>query len=341
MASIQLISDVQPIEGADSIEKVKVNDWWIVTKKGEFNVNDKCIFFEIDSFLPDIPVFDFLKGGATLKRMIIDNVERTGIRLKTVKLRGQISQGLVLKIEAFHDYEGIMSQLAQYDLSEIGIDISGPLNVHKWEAPIPSYLTGQIKGGLPGFIPRTDEERIQNMGGILTSYYVTEKLDGTSVTYYKKDGVFGVCSRNIELKDSEGNMHWTMAKQLNLPDILPDNMALQGELVGEGIQKNPLKLTGQKVYFYNAYSIAKGEYLDFRGFMTIMSGLTLHPVPIIDMTFSLPNSVDALLKYAEGKSLVNPEVDREGIVVRSKQVINGNRVSFKVISNNYLLKDNE
>jgi RNA ligase (TIGR02306 family) len=330
LASIQLISDLQPIPGADAIEKARVKGWWVVVKKGEFKVGDKCVYFEIDSLLPIRPEFEFLLKGSKPKTMMVDGKEVEGIRLRTIKLRGQISQGLALPITLLSSVFSI----------EVGEDLTEILGVLKYEPPIAPDLAGKVKGNFPSFIPKTDEERIQNMSEVLTNFYVTEKLDGTSVTYYKKDGVFGVCSRNLELAEGD-TTQWKVARELGLPEKLPEGMALQGELVGEGIQKNPLKIKGHKVYFYNAYSIRSGAYLNFQALKGICESLGLETVPVLDENFVLPASIDAMLEYANGKSVLNSESDREGVVVRPKVEMqyNGQRLSFKAISNAYLLKN--
>lgn len=337
LVTIEEVVDIQPIGGADSIDRARVRDWWVVVKKGEFKVGDLVCYFEIDSFLPDKEEYAFLKKGSTLKRMTVDNEIKTGIRLKTIKLRGQISQGLIMPLSIIPS-----EALSQYAVSDlIGIDVSVALGVIKYEPPIPAQLAGVAKGFFPGFIHKTDEERIQNMGEVLTGFYVTEKIDGSSVTFFKKDGVFGVCSRNLELKEEGGGTQWKIARELDLENKIPDNFALQGELVGEGIQDNPLKVTGQTVYFFNAYNIATGEYLDFENFKLIITGQGLKTVPVIEENFSLPSTVEAMLAYAEGKSLINPIVEREGVVVRPKteMQLRGQRLSFKAISNKYLLNE--
>lgn len=221
---------------------------------------------------------------------------------------------------------------------QIGTDISDILGVVKYEPPIPAQLSGKVKGNFPGFLSKTDEERIQNMSDVLIGFYATEKLDGTSTTFYKNEGVFGVCSRNLELIESE-TTQWRIAKELDLIEKLPDGMCLQGELIGEGIQGNPLKIKGQKIYFFNAYNIKSGSYLNAENFFSFCSSLKLETVPIVYPNFSLPNTVDETLNMAEGKSALNPECEREGIVVRPKieQTYKGQRLSFKAISNKYLL----
>ncbi len=336
LVTIEKILEKKPIEGADRIEAVRVRDWWVVSKKDEFKTGDLCIYFEIDSFLPTRPEYDFLLKGSSPKKMIVDGQEKEGIRLKTIKLRGQISQGLVMPISSFP------VDLKVQDIWEVGTDITEKLGVIKYEIPMPAELSGKVKGYFPGFIPKTDEERIQNMSKVLSSYYVTEKLDGTSTTYYKKDGVFGVCSRNLELVEGD-TTQWRLAKQYDLINKLPDNFAIQCELIGESIQKNPLKIKGQDIYCFNVYKIDWKKYLSYEDFIGFCKSLGVKTVPIINDNFSLPATVDEILKYAEGKSLLNSNVEREGIVVRPKieMELNGQRLSFKAISNSYLLKYEE
>lgn len=337
LATIQQIAEIKPIEGADRIVMARINGWWVVTAKdNNFEVGQDVCYLEIDSFLPNIPPFEFLKKGSSLRKLMVDGVEREGIRLKTIRLRGQISQGLIMPLAELTNY-------SKEPLSEktTGDDITEALGVYKWEPPIPAQLVGKVKGSFPGFLRKTDEERIQNMPDVLSGFYVTEKLDGSSVTFYKKDGVFGVCSRNLDLLETEGNTQWRIARELGLAEKLPDNFAIQGELVGEGIQGNPYKIKGQKVYFFNAYNVVSGTYLNFEDFKQFFAGIGLQTVPILNEHFALPETVDDLLILANGQSALDGSVLREGIVVRPKIEMNykGSRLSFKAISNQYLLKN--
>jgi RNA ligase (TIGR02306 family) len=330
LATIQKIEEIKSIPTADAIVAAKIKGWWVVVHKDEFNIGDKVIYYEVDSFLPVIPEYEFLMKGNNPKKMIVDGREVEGIRLKTIKLRGQLSQGLIMPLSSFKLLEGL----------EAGEDVSDLLGVLKYEPPIPACMSGKIKGGFPGFLRKTDEERIQNMEEVLYGFYMTEKLDGTSATYYKKDGTFGVCSKNIELQDGE-NVYWEMAKTLDLMNKIPDYFCLQGEIVGEGIQGNPLKLNGRDIYFFSAYNIVSGVYLDFDDFIKICNTFGLKTVPVIDDNFNLPKNLDEMLSSAEGKSKLNLNVEREGVVVRSKTEMDyrGQRFSFKAISNKYLLNE--
>jgi len=334
LVTIRKIDNLVPIEGADFIELAKIDGWQCVVKKGDFKVGDFCLYFEVDSLLPDIEKYAFLKKGSTLKRVTIDGEVKVGIRLKTVKLRGTLSQGLALPLDSGFD---------TYPDIEVGTDVTEMLGVVKYEKPIPAELAGIAKGFFPSFIPKTDEERIQNMSKVLNRYYVTEKLDGSSVTYFKKDGVFGVCSRNLELTETEGNTFWKIARELDLENKIPDGFALQGELIGSGVQNNPYRLTGNKVYFFNVYKIEWKRYLDFNDFQNFIKGHGLETVPIVNDNYALPETVEEVLFYADGKSALCPEVDREGIVIRSKdeKEMDGRRVSFKAISNKYLMEEKD
>jgi RNA ligase (TIGR02306 family) len=327
LVTIEIIQEVKPIAGADMIEAVRVRDWWVVSKKGEFPVGAVCCFYEIDSFLPDRPEYEFLRRGKTLKRMVVDGQVREGIVLKSIRLRGQLSQGLVMRLPV--GLTGV-----------VGDDISEQLGVIKYEIPLPAELQGKAKGFFPDFIPKTDEERIQNISEVLGGYYVSEKIDGSSTTFFKKDGILGVCSRNLEI--AEGNStQWQMARKYDLANKLPEGMAIQCELIGEGIQKNPLRQTGQDIYCFNVFVIEWHKYLNYYGFVPFCQTLGVKTVPIIDDNYWLPRSVDELLTFSEGKSLLNPSCEREGIVIRPKveREYKGQRLSFKVISNKYLLKE--
>jgi RNA ligase (TIGR02306 family) len=206
-------------------------------------------------------------------------------------------------------------------------------------------LAGKVKGQFPSFIPKTDEERIQNLPEILSTnkdeiFYATEKLDGSSTTYYFKDGEFGVCSRNLELIEEENNTLWKVARSLGVESKLKStgrNLALQGELIGEGIQGNPYKLIGQTVRFYNAFDIDSYQYFSFEDFRNLISELELESVPIVYEEIKLPETIDQILVMADGKSILNPSFNREGLVFRTR---NQRRISFKAISNLFLLSEN-
>lgn len=358
LASIQKIREIRPIEGADAIELAIINSWQVVTAKNVgHKVGDLVVYCEIDSFLPIEPEFEFLRKSSYKK--LGDGSE--GFRLKTIKLRGQVSQGLIIPLaDAYQVYKRFTPNLDMQWFE--GLDVTEMLNIVKYEPPIPAELSGKVKGYFPSFIHKTDEERVQNLTveytDWLTSgkhkFYASEKLDGSSATYYVRDGEFGVCSRNLELAEPEEfvpgmvmcddgidrpkqeNTFWKVAREMEIKEkmlSLGRNICFQGELIGEGVQKNPYKLKGQTVRFYNAFDIDKQERLNFYQFGKIMAELGFLTVPIME-AYVLPHSVDELLKHAEGKSILNANAEREGLVIRSYDM----SISFKAISNKFLLK---
>ena len=356
LASVRKISDLSPIEGADKIEVATIDGWKVVVAKDVgHKVGDLVIYCEIDSFLPIKPEFEFLRKSSYKK--MVDG--REGFRLKTIKLRGQVSQGLILplsvlegddemKIGISHQPWGEQLQIGPYDdalVIEEGIDVTEMLGIVKYEPPIPAELAGKVKGLFPSFLRKTDEERVQNLASEYEEYkslgrrfYVTEKLDGSSATFYYKDGVFGVCSRNLELLETEGNTFWKVARELDLENKMKSlgyNICLQGELIGEGIQGNPYKIKGQTVKFFNGFDIDKQENIPFQTMVEIAKSLNLDMVPILDNEFLLPDNIGKMLEYAESKSVLNENTEREGVVVRSYD----RTISFKSISNQFLLNE--
>lgn len=330
LASVRVISDIQPIEGADMIELAIVDGWKVVVAKNVgHKVNDLVVYCEIDSFLPIKEEFEFLRKGSYKK--MVDGTE--GFRLRTIKLRGQVSQGLILPIHV----------LPLLEMVSEGQDVTEMLGIVKYEPPIPAELAGKVKGLFPSFLRKTDEERIQNLSGEIETwkdktFYVTEKLDGSSATFYYKDGEFGVCSRNLELLETEDNTFWKFARQTDLENKMKEfslNISLQGELIGEGIQGNPYKMKGQTVKFFNLFGIDSQEYYSLPVFESVCNRFGVDMVPILDKNFELPKSVENILKYAEDKSVLNSTFDREGVVIRSLD----RRISFKAISNKFLLNE--
>lgn len=337
LASVRVISNIQPIPNADKIELVTVDGWNVVVAKDVgHKVGDLVIYCEIDSFLPIREEFEFLRKSSYKK---MGDVE--GFRLRTVKLRGQVSQGLILPMSVLNPPDTNI-----YVTPFEGLDVTEMLDIVKYEPPIPAELAGKVKGAFPSFIPKTEEFRIQNLTKEYEEwkyqskhkFYVTEKLDGSSATFYVKDGEFGVCSRNLELLETEGNTFWKVARELDLENkmkSLGKNISLQGELIGEGIQGNPYKLKGQTIRFFTGYDIDKRERIGFIHFTVMIMDMGLKYVPVVNPEFGflLPDTIEEMLQYAEGKSALNPDTEREGVVVRS---LDGS-ISFKAISNKFLL----
>lgn len=325
LASVQRIKSLDPVAGADAIERAVVLGWQLVVKKGEFKVGELCVYCEVDCMMPDDPRFEFLKSR--------------GMRIKTIRLRGQISQGICFPLSILP---------GGFDIQE-DADCTMSLGIAKYEPPVPACLNGIAKGAFPSFIPKTDETRVQILQDFLDRYkgevcYVSEKVDGSSATFYVNNQEFGVCTRNLELVEDPENTIWKIARESDIESKLRatgTNIAVQGEVIGEGVQGNPLKLRGQSIKFFNVVDIDRREYLSFDKFMEFMRKLALETVPVIAVDYRLENDINALVKMATRKSLVCPDVWAEGIVIRPlieciDPVIG--RVSFKAVNPEFLLK---
>ena len=343
LASIRKISAISPIEGADAIELAVVDGWKIVVKKSEFSIGDLAVYCEIDSWIPH-ELAPFLSRGQEPR--VYGGVR--GERLRSVRLRGQLSQGLLLPVE--------VAKNGPVTIEE-GADVTDVLGIQKWEAVIPAQLSGSVKGNFPSFIRKTDQERCQNLLKEIfidrpgSEYEVTMKLDGSSCTIYHRDGEVGVCSRNLELKISEENNGNSLVSMLNKYHLavgltkIGRNIALQGEIMGPGIQGNREALKECELFIYDIFDIDTGKYLGAAERTDLLAALGAHgsteikQVPVLHASATLEDlgitSIDDLLDAAEGPSLVH--TIREGLVFKRTD----GQFSFKAISNKFLLKGGE
>lgn len=336
LASIQTILSLSPIAGADAILLAKVLGWELVVKKTEFQVGDRCVYFEIDSVLPIAQWNDHLRKEPNKP-----------LRIKTIRLRGALSQGLAMPMSII--------SAGEY---EVGQDVTTLVGVTKYEPVVPAHLSGMAKGNFPAFLHKTDETRLQSEPRVLDEAISkglvlvgTLKMDGTSFTAYRRDAEFGVCSRNLDLKETEDNAHWRMARKLKLEEILRSehrNLSIQGEMVGTGIQGNRLGLSEVDLYLFNLFDIDTGKYLSH----TELSAFAeKHGLKVVPTVYRLdfggvvgPRDVNHLLNIANNLNYDNG-TPAEGIVWRSmcethSDVLKG-RLSFKTISNRYLEKYKE
>lgn len=276
LTKIVKITDLQPIDGADRIERATVLGWSVVVKKGLHQIGNDVVFVFPDTLIPK----KFLDES-------YDGEEK--IRLKTVKLRGQYSAGLILPLS-------ILPSNIEIDYT---IDYSEYLGIEKYEAPIPARLSGKVLGSFPThLVSKTDElnyrsnpEAIEELNEERfkdSEFIATLKLDGTSATYvYNKQtmhNAFRVCSRNLELDRDEESVYWKIAKQYQIEEKLKENnlfLAIQGEIVGEGIQKNPLKLKGQHFYVFLIKDLEESRWLGWDETEKICNQIGLSTVPVV------------------------------------------------------------
>jgi RNA ligase (TIGR02306 family) len=343
LASVQRVNAVEPIPGADAIERIRVLGWWVVAKKGEYRQGDRIVYVEIDALLPELPAFEFLRASSF--KPAHDELP-AGFRIRTVKLRGQVSQGICFPL----------SILPPGAPTDEGADLTELLGVHKWEPPLPLGMGGRVKGGFPGFLSKTDETRVQVLEGVLQRhrgerFVITEKVDGTSFTAFLRDGVYGVCSRNFWMDETdETNLHARVAVRLRVEQGLQAVQArfgfmpaIQAEVIGAGIQKNKYGLKEVTLRVFSVIDLGTGRWVDHAMMLEVLACMGLEAVPQLG-TIVLDHSVDELVALAEAPSALNPNVQREGIVLRPPMEQHDpevGRLSFKVINPRFLLKYDE
>ena len=330
VASIQLIRDVRLHPNADALELCTILGWQVVIKKGEFKAGDQCVYVEVDSVLPEKPEFEFLRNK--------------NFRIKPIKLRGQASNGICFPMTLLNSFANT------FPLAE-GTDVSELIGAVHYEKPIPAQLAGKIVGHRPAFIKKTDELNLRSYPHILDDmkglpYYITRKDDGSSGTFFIKDGVFGVCSRNLQLQEDENNGFWMMARKYNIEKHLREgfanvNTAFQAEVVGPGVNGNNLGLKELELHVFSLIDITSGILFPLDMLKTVCNLFEVPMVTVIEEGDSLDHTVESLLKIANGLKYPNGK-PAEGIVVRPKNYVRYDKenvawdaLSGKIINENY------
>ena len=342
LASIQRIWDIIPIDGADKIELAKVLGWQCVVNRGQFEKGDLAVYFEIDSFLPIRPEFEFMRSSSYKKTDIMGE----GFKIRTMKFRGQISQGLVLPISTFPEIPADV---------ELNTDVSDLLGVKKWEIEEVATTGGTVIGTLPMDVPHTDETRcqaepklIQDFSGL--EYYITTKMDGSSHSVSIDEDGFHVTGHNYEYKDDGTSSFYELVKRDNIEEKMnqyySENglhlLTIQGELCAPGIQRNRLKLTRPEWYVFTVR--INGKRVGLKKMQEVCRDLGLQMVPLEEVGIDLPSkypTVESLLERADGEYPNGGK--KEGIVIRPTEPVYSERISaalsMKVVSNKYLLKN--
>src|SRR5437870_6160881 len=324
LASIQIITDIRPIEGPDRIEAATVLGYQTFIKKGEFRPGDLCVWHEPDTVAAEKPEYEFLRNH--------------GFRLKVSRFKGQVSQGLALPLDVL--------PAGTY---AAGDDVTELTGIRKYEKPLSPNLVGVAKGGFPSWMPRTDEPNLRSFPGALGEFtrrncVITQKVDGTSATYYLRGGEFGVCTRNLELLDDPASMFWRLAREHRLREALATlngDFALQGEVHGEGIQGNHLGVKGVSFAAFNLFDIGKHTYVDHKTMEEFCRATGLPMVRIVsrgEFRFTLPElgALASAHDYAPGQPA-------EGIVIRPvedarSRILERRRLSAKATRERYSLK---
>lgn len=334
LASFEKITEIIPIEGADRIELARVQGWQSVIRKNEYKVGDLVIFVPIDTVIQPAEWNKFLWDK---------NDPQKPIRVRTAKLRGTVSQGLIFP-STLVDRKESSEDESNYIAQKLGIT--------KYERPIPSNLAGVIAGDFPShFVSKTDEDNLKSNIEVLeelknaSMVQSTIKMDGTSATYIKdNDGKFYVCSRNLELKESENNAHWQMARKYDLSNRMPNGCAIQGEICGPGIQKNPMGLKEVNFFVFNYKDLNTNTY-----YREIPEELEMDDIPHVQVDTVWNNdefqkmTIDTLQEYVNTLQYENKE-PAEGAVFRGLRedgtLMYSYRLqkmlSVKIINQNYI-----
>jgi len=360
LVTVREVCGIFPIEGADFIETIQVDGWFLVAKKGEFVLGDPCVFFEIDSLLPlEDPRFSFLDKGSKNKYKV---EEKEYARLKTMKMKGQISQGLALPLSYFPEIE-TQEEVVGYE------NVVGVLKYERPESGEGSFRGAPVAGNFPVCIPKTDESRIENEYNRLSKmpeveYAASLKLDGSSITiaylndpenfvvkleedypYNYQDAQLVVCSRNLALKHDTESAFWKGVYNTQLHYKLVDycrenncSLAIQGELMGEGIQKNREGLKDYDIFVFRVWDINNQCFFDHQEFMDFCQRLGIQTVPQLGVIkpFEKCGSLQEIKKASEIPSL-NHKIG-EGIVLKSINKIKGATIHWKSINNQFLMK---
>ena len=358
LMTVRTIDNILPIKDADMIEQLVIDGWNVVAQKGIHSVGDIIVYFEIDSFLPieDVRFETFMKFG-------VNTFEgKQGHRVKTKRLRGVYSQGIVIPLKEFPE---IVEPLPDTDYAEL-------FGVVKYEKQEVTGFSGDAKGTFPWFLQKSDQDRIQNVYGRLSNsdladkeFVGTLKMDGSSITVFAVDkskyvpdsedvvGVdiaIGYCSRNQQLKmpytSEDGWFEKTgkfyqgasnsdlFVKVAELCSITGKSLAIQGELVGQGIQGNFEKFEKYQVFAYNIFDVDAGKFVDYKTFLEYAAMVDLQIVPeAYPAQTILGKGVAEIVAMADGKGLLANY--REGIVWKQ---VDGD-CQFKAISNKYLDKE--
>lgn len=337
IVSLKKIDNLLLHPNADRLEIAKIGGWNVIVGKDCFSIGEEVIFFEIDALIP----INSEWISDDLRRKLQNNKRDDYYQLKTLKIRNIISQGLIVNIR----------NIPNLNLST---DISEQLGVKRYK-PIVDDFISKDKVDIQGFpiqlFPRSHEARLQSYPNKLeklrgSEYFATLKIDGTSASYYFDKDELVVCSRN-QVKNRIKNIPYSgdcvytiIAEKYKLYELLKSypRLAIQGEIYGEKINNNHLKIKGIRFAVFHIFAIGNADYnkaMEFFDMANFCKSNSLEIVPIVEhgMSLSLDITIDEIIAKSKGK-YPGTNKDREGLVWRNSD----NTISFKVINNDYLLK---
>lgn len=367
LAYIETIKSLKPIPGADYIECAEILGWEVVVRKGEFKINDHVLYCEVDSIFPELKCFEFLRSrNFRIKTIKLKSQISQGIAFHPSIIKEINPHFDLTSIKIGQDLTDTLF-ITKYD-PEAELDLKpdtdqvkkswfkNKFNYYKWKL---FGIKPIKKGSFPSDVPKTDEVRVQNMGAKLQLFknqnaYITEKLEGTSVSFiyrqsgnwlskfFNQNGLFQICSRNRIVfnsqKGGELNHHLVnIANKYNISEKLRKlnrNIAIQGECIGPKIQGNIYKLSDLELRVFLIFDLEKQSYLSYVETFALLKELELPMVPVLADLHSLNEDVKYYVELSKGKSKINDQIDREGIVIRHLD----ENFSFKSINPDYLLK---
>lgn len=322
LASVQIVGKIIKHDNADLLEIASVLGWEVIISLNEVKEGDKIIYCEIDSLLP----VDKEWLPVSIKNEIKKKNPKK-FRIKTKKIRGRFSQGLIIPITE------TISSLMEL---EIGTDVTKLLEIEKYDNDL-----DKKKGDFPvHLIDKTNESRIQSNPEFLDifnskPYYCTLKLDGTSATYLYESDNFLICSRNRIVKKKKS--YWfEIANKYNLKEKLMDhkNIGIQGEICGPSIQRNLLGLNELDFFVFNVVDLTTKKRYNLSEMISFCEKIGLKHVPVEEIGDNFNYSLKDLIEKSKG-FYENTKKFREGLVFRNEEL------SFKVINNDYLEKYNK
>lgn len=350
LASVQVITDIQPIDGADSIELVFLLGWQVVVKKNEYKIGDLCAYISIDTVVPELLEYEFLREKK--------------FRVRTIRLRKQLSQGLIIPLPkgrwkegddlttilGIKKYEKVDNNPDKYEIPKVPkIWYKKWFYMFKYRFLFKHFpkLQAKSKSDFPKhLIPVTEEERVQNIPQVLTTYkgktFINSfKMDGSSISLIHENSFgkskFRICSRNFELHNKKNDWYKVFMETNFQDEILKlvtyfktDNIIVQGEAIGK-FNGNHHNLKKDEIRLFNIYVDGK-KVNPITFFMACQANNIPHCPKYKEIV--LNHTLEEILKESEIKDILNPSVEAEGLVWRS---VDG-KVSFKVINNKYLLK---
>jgi RNA ligase (TIGR02306 family) len=337
LATIQRIKNIRKHPNADSLSIGDVLGWQVIFnhEQNSYQNDDLIVYIGIDTIVPDKPEFAFLKDKH--------------FRIKPIRLRGEPSNGIIFPtsiLPMFKKAEGAATSV--FEKYQEGEDVTTILDIKKYEKPVPAELSGIARGSFPGFLIITDEDNLRNYPDAIPEmfsrpFYITLKIDGSSGTYFVNGGEFGACSRRINLKENETNGFWKIAKRYDIENALKKafpaaDMAIQGEVYGEGIQKNPLGIKGIDFALFNLFDIKAHAFLGYDKLVQFSKTYGIPMVPLIISGLSFPYTLEELVKLANEQKYSNGN-PAEGIVIRPIEPVNSQILnkswSGKVLNENY------